>query len=80
VIKSNSVLLGGPNATEPILKGDTTVALLSELTTQLTALSVALQSLAPFPTVTGAAAQLIPWLQAFQLRLETTKSQISKTL
>jgi hypothetical protein len=50
------------------------------LTTQLTALATALQSLQPFPTVTAATAQLIPWLQAFQLRLETTKSQISKTL
>jgi hypothetical protein len=80
IIKSNQILLGGPNATEPLLKGDTTVALLSELTTQLTALATALQSLQPFPTVTAATAQLIPWLQAFQLRLETTKSQISKTL
>jgi hypothetical protein len=80
VIQSNSVLLGGANATEPLLKGDTTVALLSELTTQLTALATALQSLQPFPLVTSATAQLIPWLQAFQLRLETTKSQISKTL
>lgn len=80
IIKSNQILLGGPNATEPLLKGDTTVALLSELTTQLTSLATALQSLQPFPTVTAATAQLIPWLQAFQLRLETTKSQISKTL
>jgi hypothetical protein len=80
IIKSNQILLGGPNATEPLLKGDTTVALLSELTTQLAALATALQSLQPFPTVTAATAQLIPWLQAFQLRLETTKSQISKTL
>jgi len=80
IIKSNQILLGGPNATEPLLKGNTTVALLSELTVQLTALTTALQSLAPFPTVTAATAQLIPWLQAFQLRLETTKSQISKTL
>jgi hypothetical protein len=80
IIKSNQILLGGPNATEPLLKGDTTVALLSELTTQLTALATALQSLQPFPLVTSATAQLIPWLQAFQLRLETTKSQISKTL
>ena len=80
IIKSNQVLLGGPNATEPLLKGNTTIALLSELTTQLTALATALQSLQPFPTVTAATAQLIPWLQAFQLRLETTKSQISKTL
>jgi len=80
IIKSNQILLGGPNATEPLLKGNTTVTLLSELTTQLTALAITLQSLQPFPTITSATAQLIPWLQAFQLRLETTKSQISKTL
>jgi hypothetical protein len=47
VIQSNSVLLGGVNATESVLKGDTTINILVDLVNQLQALTVALQTVTP---------------------------------
>ena len=83
VIQSNSVLLGGVNATEPVLKGDTTINILVDLVNQLQALTVALQTVTPQggPAVAAAATQLVPKLATIATQLQTTtKSQISKTL
>ena len=83
VLQSNSVLLGGVNATEPVLKGDTTVSILVDLVNQLQALTVALQTVTPQggPAVAAAATQLVPKLATIATQLQTTtKSQISKTL
>jgi hypothetical protein len=76
------IKLGGKEATESILKGDTTISLLSDLVDQLIALSLALQtvSTAAGPAVAPAAQQLVPYLQKLKTDLETTKSKISKTL
>ena len=80
VIQSNSVLLGGVNAVEPLLKGDTTIALLSQLIDQLSLLSTALTA-TPVPQVTAAASQFVTYLAGLKVQLETTtKSNISKTL
>lgn len=83
IINSKSILLGGKTATEPVLKGDTTISLLTSLVDQLTALSIALQSVTTpaGPAVAPAATQLISYLSQLKINLETTtKSQISKTL
>lgn len=83
VIQSNNVLLGGAQATEPVLKGDTTINILVDLVNQLQALTLALQTVTPMggPAVAAAAAQLAPKLANIRTQLQTTtKSQISKTL
>lgn len=83
IINSKSILLGGKTATESVLKGDTTISLLTSLVDQLTALSIALQSVTTpaGPAVAPAATQLISYLSQLKINLETTtKSQISKTL
>jgi hypothetical protein len=83
VIQSNSVLLGGVNATESILKGDTTINILVDLVNQLQALALALQTVTPTggPAVAAAATQLAPQLAVIRTQLQTTtKSQVSKTL
>jgi hypothetical protein len=83
VIQSNSVLLGGAQATEPVLKGDTTINILVDLVNQLQALTIALQTVTPTggPAVAAAAAQLAPQLAVIRTQLQTTtKSQVSKTL
>jgi hypothetical protein len=83
VIQSNNVLLGGKEATEPVLKGDTTINILVDLVNQLQALTIALQTVTPTggPAVAAAATQLVPQLAAIRTQLQTTtKSQVSKTL
>ena len=83
VIQSNSVLLGGVNATESVLKGDTTINILVDLVNQLQALTVALQTVTPQggPAVAAAAIQLVPKLASIATQLQTTtKSKVSKTL
>jgi hypothetical protein len=83
VIQSNSVLLGGINAVEPVLKGDTTINILVDLVNQLQALTIALQTVTPQAglAVAPAAAQLAPQLAVIRTQLQTTtKSQVSKTL
>jgi len=83
VIQSNSVLLGGAQATESVLKGDTTINILVDLVNQLQALTIALQTVTPTggPAVAAAAAQLAPQLAVIRTQLQTTtKSQVSKTL
>ena len=80
VLQSNSVLLGGINATEPVLKGDTTINILVDLVNQFQALTIALQT-STDPAVNAAAAQLTPQLATIRTQLQTTtKSQVSKTL
>ncbi len=83
ILNSKSILLGGKTATESVLKGDTTIDLLTGLVDQLTALSIALQSVTTpaGPAVAPAATQLISYLSQLKINLEsTTKSKISKTL
>ena len=83
IIQSNEIYLGGKNATEPILKGDTTIDLLSQLVTQLTNLTTLLGFVTPVggPGVAQGAAALIPFLNTLKVQLETTtKSKVSKTL
>jgi hypothetical protein len=83
IVDSKSVLLGGKNATESILLGDTTIELLAGLVDQLTALTQALTTVMPDagPAVSPAALQLIPYLTQLKTQLlNTTRSKISKTL
>jgi hypothetical protein len=83
IVNAPTIKLGGKEATESILKGDTTISLLSGLVVQLTALSTALQTVTTDsgPAVAPAAAQLISYLTKLKVELETTtKSKISKTL
>ena len=83
IINSSQILLGGKDATESVLKGDTTVQILSDLLTELINLTTALASVTPQggPLVNPAATQLLPELVSIKTRLETqTKSNISKTL
>jgi hypothetical protein len=79
VIQSSKVLLGGINAVEPVLKGDTTINLLNELVDQLTRLSQALQT-STDPAVNLAAQALTPWLINYGTRLGTAKSNVTTTL
>ena len=80
VIQSNSVLLGGVNAVQPLLYGDTTITLLTQLVDQLSLLSSTLTAV-PVPTVATAAGQFVTYLATLKVQLETTtKSNISKTL
>ena len=80
VIQSNSVLLGGVNEVQPLLYGDTTITLLTQLVDQLSLLSSTLTAV-PVPTVAAAAGQFVTYLAALKVQLETTtKSNISKTL
>jgi hypothetical protein len=80
VIQSNSVLLGGVNAVQPLLYGDTTITLLTQLVDQLSLLSSTLTAV-PVPTVATAAGQFVTYLAGLKVQLETTtKSNISKTL
>ena len=79
VIQSSKVLLGGVNAVEPVLKGDTTINLLNELVDQLTRLSQALQT-STDPAVNLAAQALTPWLINYGTRLGTAKSNVTTTL
>jgi hypothetical protein len=83
IINSSQIFLGGKDATESVLKGDTTVQILSDLLTELINLTTALVSVTPQggPLVNPAATQLLPELVSIKTRLETqTKSNISKTL
>ena len=83
VINAPTIKLGGKNATEPILKGDTTVQILTDLIDELYKLTIALQSVTPQggPLVLPAATQLAPKLLQIKTQLNNqTKSKISKTL
>ena len=83
IIHSNKIYLGGKNANESVLKGDTTIDLLSQIMTQLISLTTALKTVTPTggPAVAPAATLLEPELRRLKNLLEnTTKSNISKTL
>jgi hypothetical protein len=83
VVNAPTIKLGGKNATEPILKGDTTVQILTDLIDELYKLTIALQSVTPQggPLVLPAATQLAPKLLQIKTQLNNqTKSKISKTL
>ena len=83
IINSPDIRLGGKEATEPLLKGDTTIDLLSQIMTQLISLTTALKTVTPTggPAVAPAATLLEPELRRLKNLLEnTTKSNISKTL
>jgi hypothetical protein len=83
VVNASTIKLGGKNATEPILKGDTTVQILTDLIDELYKLTIALQSVTPQggPLVLPAANQLAPKLLQIKTQLNNqTKSKISKTL
>ena len=83
ILQSNEVYLGGKNATEPVLKGDITVDLLSQLVQQLINLTKILTFVTPQggPGVSQAAQALEPFLITLKTQIETkTKSTISKTL
>ncbi len=83
IIQSNEIYLGGKNATEPVLKGDITVDLLSQLVQQLINLTKILAFVTPQggPGVAQAAQSLEPFLNTLKTQIETrTKSTVSKTL
>jgi len=83
IINSPDIKLGGKEATEPILKGDITVDLLSQLVQQLINLTKILGFVTPQggPGVSQAAQTLVPFLNTLKTQIETTtKSKVSKTL
>lgn len=83
IINSPDIKLGSKDATEPLLKGDTTIELLSQLTQQLINLTIALKTVTPTggPAVAPAATTLEPLLRQIKTQLETrTKSKVSKTI
>jgi hypothetical protein len=83
VINSPSILLGDKNATEPVLKGDITIELLSELVDELRKWMTQFNTnpspyLAPLKVSTT---PLISTLVKLKTELETkTKSKVSKTI
>lgn len=83
VINSPSILLGDKNATEPVLKGDITIELLSELVDELGKWMAQFNTnpspyLAPLKVSTT---PLISTLVKLKVELETkTKSKVSKTI
>ena len=83
IINSPDIRLGGKEATEPLLKGDITVDLLSQLVQQLISLTKILGFVTPMggPGVSQAAQTLVPFLNTLKTQIETTtKSKVSKTL
>jgi hypothetical protein len=83
IVNASSIKLGGKEATEPILKGDSTIQILTDLVDELYKLTIALQSVTPQggPLVFPAANQLAPKLLQIKTQLNNqTKSKISKTL
>ena len=83
VVNSPSILLGGKDATESLLKGDTTIELLSELVGQLNQWMIIFNAnpspyLLPLKVSTT---PLISTLTRIKAELETkTKSKVSKTI
>jgi hypothetical protein len=83
VVNSPSILLGGKDATESLLKGDTTIELLSELVGQLNKWMIIFNAnpspyLLPLKVSTT---PLISTLTRIKAELETkTKSKVSKTI
>jgi hypothetical protein len=86
IINSKEVFLGGKEATEPVLKGDTTVFLLEQLCLSLENLCLALTFQASAPNggplfaTNQAAASTKSVVEGIRNQLVETKSKISKTL
>lgn len=86
IISSKEVYLGGKDATEPVLKGDTTVFLLEQLCVSLENLCLALTFQASAPNggplfaTNQAAASTKSVIEGIRNQLVETKSKISKTL
>jgi hypothetical protein len=85
IIQSNNIYLGSKDATQPVLLGNTTVQLLSQLITNLNAfmdVCTSVVSTAP-GTLIGplnfAASQMVTTLNQLQANLEDTKSKYVKT-
>lgn len=86
IVNSKQVYLGGKDATEPVLKGDTTVFLLEQLCISLENLCLALTFQASAPNggplfaTNQAAASTKSVIEGIRNQLVETKSKISKTL
>ena len=83
VIQSNSVLLGGSSAVEPVLKGDTTIDILVNLIDQLQSLAQVLTVVTPTTVSTLNPIGVSLNIQLANIKtslLTTTKSKITKTL
>ncbi len=86
VVSSKEIYLGGKEATEPVLKGDTTVFLLEQLCLSLENLCLALTFQASLPNggplfaTNQAAASTKSVVEGIRNQLVETKSKISKTL
>ena len=83
IINSPNILLGGNDATEPVLKGDTTIELLSELVDEMRKWMTQFNN-NPSPYLSylkASSTPLIATLVRLKADLESkTKSKISKTL
>jgi hypothetical protein len=83
VVNSPNILLGDKNATEPLLKGDTTIELLSELVDEMRKWVTQFNS-NPSPYLSylkASSTPLIATLVKLKVDLETkTKSKVSKTI
>jgi len=85
IIQSNNIYLGSKDATQPVLLGNTTVQLLSQLITNLNAFmticstAVGTAPGAPLGSVNMAASQMMTTLNQLQSNLEGTKSKYVKT-
>lgn len=85
VVQSNEILLGDKGATEPLLKGDATVALLNSVITQMISVVTALTTAVgvppgvPMANISTPASQALAKLNTELTKLETLKSTVSKT-
>jgi hypothetical protein len=77
VINAPSIKLGGKDATESMIKGNSLIIELQSLLRQIQLLSTALQAI-PYPQVTAAAQLVLSELPKISANLEKTKSVINK--
>jgi hypothetical protein len=86
IIQSNNVYIGSKDATQPVLLGNTTVQLLSQLITNLNAFMnicstvVSTAPGVPIAPLNMAASQMVTTLNQLQVNLEDTKSKSVKTV
>jgi len=85
IIQSNNVYLGSKDATQPVLLGNTTVQLLSQLITNLNSFMTICSTVVstapgtPLGPLNMAASQMMTTLNQLQANLEGTKSKYVKT-
>jgi hypothetical protein len=85
IIQSNNVYLGSKDATQPVLLGNTTVQLLSQLITNLNSFMTICSTVVstapgtPLGPLNMAASQMVTTLNQLQANLEGTKSKYVKT-